>query len=100
MEGGGRVGVASGWDQQDIKVITALFMMLFISAVGLRRVRLSAWLLPLYMKPAVDLRRHVLLITGLHPQTLPELLPVLRRPATEPPTSPVIFLSALLYLTS
>lgn len=69
------MGVAWRRVQRDIQAFTALFMMLFISAVGLCG-SVSARLLPLYVKPVVDLGRHVLLITPGRPRTLPELLPV------------------------
>lgn len=48
--------MSSGWNQQDVEAFTALFMMLFISAVGLRgSVSLSAWFQPTVttLKPAV-----------------------------------------------
>lgn len=56
------MGVALRWNQQDIKVFTAPFTMLFISAVGLRR---SFSLTLVTSLLAVGLScRHVLLIIG------------------------------------
>lgn len=80
-----------GWDQQDIKAFTALFMMLFISAVGPRgSVSLSLVVTSLretccwsQLPCASDHREH--------PQTLPEPLPVPCRPATEHPTTKLFF---------
>ncbi len=81
-----------GWDQQDIKAFTALFMMLFISAVGLRGFVSLNLVVNSLRETCCWSQQPCASDHQEQRQTLPELLPVPYRPATEHPRNSSIFL--------